>query len=105
MVCVVYVVCGMLVVMVVEEMGCGNYCDKVVKNDFVVKNVYNYIKDDKMVGIINDDLVSGVMKVVELVGIIVGVILVINLILIVIFNVMLVLKICNFIIFGFYFFV
>ncbi|MGV7710936.1 aldehyde dehydrogenase family protein, partial [Mycobacterium kansasii] len=46
---------GMLAAMAVEETGRGNYRDKVAKNDFAAKNVYNYIKDDKTVGIINDD--------------------------------------------------
>lgn len=64
---------GMLAAMAVEETGRGNYRDKVAKNDFAARNVYDYIKDDKTVGIINDDPVSGVMKVAEPVGIIAGV--------------------------------
>lgn len=64
---------GMLAAMAVEETGRGNYRDKVAKNDFAAKHIYDYIKDDKTVGIINDDPVSGVMKVAEPVGIIAGV--------------------------------
>ena len=92
---------GMLAAMAVEETGRGNYRDKVAKNDFAAKNVYNYIKDDKTVGIINDDPVSGVMKVAEPVGIIAGVTPVTNPTSTVIFNAMLALKTRNPIIFWF----
>ncbi|VDG21078.1 hypothetical protein [Lactobacillus paraplantarum] [Lactiplantibacillus mudanjiangensis] len=93
---------GMLAAMAVEETGRGNYRDKVAKNDFAAKNVYDFIKDDKTVGIINDDPVSGVMKVAEPVGIIAGVTPVTNPTSTVIFNAMLALKTRNPIIFGFH---
>lgn len=93
---------GMLAAMAVEETGRGNYRDKVAKNDFAAKHIYDYIKDDKTVGIINDDPVSGVMKVAEPVGIIAGVTPVTNPTSTVIFNAMLALKTRNPIIFGFH---
>ncbi|WP_048001005.1 aldehyde dehydrogenase family protein, partial [Lactiplantibacillus herbarum] len=93
---------GMLAEMAIEETGRGNYQDKVAKNEFAAKNVYDYIKDDKTVGIINDDPVSGIIKVAEPVGIIAGVTPVTNPTSTVIFNAMLALKTRNPIIFGFH---
>ncbi|MFB9769615.1 aldehyde dehydrogenase family protein [Lactiplantibacillus modestisalitolerans] len=93
---------GMLAAMAVEETGRGNYRDKVVKNDFAAKQIYRYIKDDKTVGIISDDPVSGITKVAEPVGIIAGVTPVTNPTSTVIFNAMLALKTRNPIIFGFH---
>jgi len=93
---------GMLAAMAVDETGRGNYRDKVAKNDFAAKNVYNYIIDDKTVGIINDDPVTGITKVAEPVGIIAGVTPVTNPTSTVIFNAMLALKTRNPIIFGFH---
>ncbi|MFC6163581.1 aldehyde dehydrogenase family protein [Lactiplantibacillus dongliensis] len=93
---------GMLAAMAVEETGRGNYRDKVSKNDFAAKNIYRYIKDDKTVGVINDDPVSGITKVAEPVGIIAGVTPVTNPTSTVIFNAMLALKTRNPIIFGFH---
>ncbi|MFC6182525.1 aldehyde dehydrogenase family protein [Lactiplantibacillus daowaiensis] len=93
---------GMLAAMAIEETGRGNYRDKVAKNDFAARNVYDFIKDDKTVGIINDDPVSGITKVAEPVGIIAGVTPVTNPTSTVIFNAMLALKTRNPIIFGFH---
>ena len=52
----------------VEETGRGVYEDKAIKNMFATEEIWHAIKDDKTVGIINDDPVSGVMKVAEPVG-------------------------------------
>lgn len=44
-----------LVKMVVEEIGCGIYEDKVIKNMYVFEYIWNNIKYDKIVGVINKD--------------------------------------------------
>jgi acetaldehyde dehydrogenase (acetylating) len=46
-----------------EETGFGNWQDKVLKNIFASKKVYEYIKDLKTIGIIHDDLQNKVMSV------------------------------------------
>ena len=40
--------------MAVAETGFGNYPDKVIKNEFASRDVFNYIKTLKTVGIIFD---------------------------------------------------
>src|SRR5512134_1833932 len=41
--------------MAVEETGIGNVEDKVIKNHFGTQTVYDYMKDKKSVGIIEED--------------------------------------------------
>lgn len=88
--------------MVVEEIGMGIVEDKVIKNYFVLEYIYNVYKDIKICGVIEKDEVFGFIRIVELVGVLLVVILIINFILIVIFKFLIVLKIRNGIIFFFY---
>ncbi len=53
----------MLAEMAVEETGFGNKQDKIVKNLFASQRVYEYIKDMKAVGIIEEDKVSQTISV------------------------------------------
>ncbi|MGL4858461.1 MAG: acetaldehyde dehydrogenase (acetylating) [Enterobacteriaceae bacterium] len=55
-----------------EETGFGNWQDKVLKNVFAAKTVYEYIKDMKTVGIINEDPVNKVIDVGVPLGVIVA---------------------------------
>ncbi|TVX94586.1 acetaldehyde dehydrogenase (acetylating) [Paenibacillus agilis] len=57
-----------------EETGFGRWEDKIVKNAFASKHVYESIKDMKTVGIINDDKVHKVMDVAVPVGVVAGLI-------------------------------
>lgn len=93
---------GELVLYVYEEIGRGVFEDKVIKNLFVCEYVVNNMCYIKIVGVIEEDDVIGLIFIVELVGVVCGIILIINLILIVIFKVLILLKICNLIVFVFY---
>lgn len=42
--------------LVVEEIGCGLYEDKCIKNIFVIEYIWNNIKNNKIVGVINEDV-------------------------------------------------
>lgn len=55
-----------------EETGFGKWQDKVLKNTFASKVVYNYIKNMKTVGIINVDEEQRIMEVAVPVGVIAG---------------------------------
>lgn len=57
-----------------EETGFGRWQDKIVKNVFASKHVYESIKDMKTVGILKDDKVNKVMEVAVPVGVIAGLI-------------------------------
>jgi acetaldehyde dehydrogenase (acetylating) len=57
-----------------EETGFGKWQDKVVKNTFASKAVYEYIKDLKTVGIINEDKDKKLVEVAVPVGVIAGLI-------------------------------
>ncbi len=57
----------------VEETGMGVYEDKITKNLFATEEVYHDIKYDKTVGIIEENVEEGYMKVAEPIGIIAGV--------------------------------
>ena len=56
----------------VEETDIGDYEDKVIKNLFATKRVYDNIKDLKTVGIIYSDDVNRVYHIAEPVGVIAG---------------------------------
>lgn len=58
--------------MAVEETGFGIYEDKIIKNVFASKNVFEYIKDMKTVGIIKKDETNKIVEVAVPVGIIAG---------------------------------
>ncbi|WP_086313486.1 acetaldehyde dehydrogenase (acetylating) [Enterococcus sp. 7F3_DIV0205] len=57
-----------------EETGFGIWQDKVVKNSFASKFVWNYIKDMKTVGILNEDNEKKVIDVAVPVGVVAGLI-------------------------------
>jgi acetaldehyde dehydrogenase (acetylating) len=57
-----------------EETGFGRWEDKVIKNLFASRNVYNYIRDLKTVGIINEDSSRGVIEIGVPVGVVAGLI-------------------------------
>lgn len=53
-----------------EETGFGKWEDKVVKNLFASRNVYNYIRDLKTVGVINEDPAKGIIEIGVPVGVV-----------------------------------
>lgn len=57
-----------------EETGFGRWQDKVVKNTFASKVVYESLKDTKTVGIINEDKKNKVIEVAVPVGVVAGLI-------------------------------
>jgi acetaldehyde dehydrogenase (acetylating) len=57
-----------------EETGFGKWEDKVIKNLFASRNVYNYIRDLKTVGIINEDSANGLIEIGVPVGVVAGLI-------------------------------
>jgi acetaldehyde dehydrogenase / alcohol dehydrogenase len=59
--------------MAVEETGRGIYEDKIIKNIFATEYIWNSIKNNKTVGIINEDKQSGIIEIAEPVGVIAGV--------------------------------
>ena len=58
----------------VEETGMGVMEDKVIKNHFASEYIYNYYKDVKTCGVIEEDKAFGTQKVAEPVGVIAAVI-------------------------------
>ena len=58
----------------VEETGMGVMEDKVIKNHFASEYIYNYYKDVKTCGVIEEDEAFGTQKVAEPVGVIAAVI-------------------------------
>ena len=59
--------------MAVEETGRGVFEDKVIKNIFATEYIWNSIKDQKTVGIVDESELEGYVEVAEPVGIIAGV--------------------------------
>jgi acetaldehyde dehydrogenase/alcohol dehydrogenase len=59
--------------MAVEETGRGVYEDKIIKNLFATEYIWHDIKDQKTVGVIDDDVLSGIVQIAEPVGIVAGV--------------------------------
>ncbi|WP_197256046.1 acetaldehyde dehydrogenase (acetylating) [Paenibacillus dendritiformis] len=57
-----------------EETGFGRWQDKIIKNAFASKQVYESIKDMKTVGVLKEDKVHKVMEVAVPVGVIAGLI-------------------------------
>ncbi|MHB8276890.1 MAG: aldehyde dehydrogenase family protein [Candidatus Humimicrobiaceae bacterium] len=54
----------------VEETGYGNVKDKIIKNLFSVKNIYDSIKDLKTVGVINRDNLKKIIEIAHPMGVI-----------------------------------
>ena len=59
--------------MAVEETGRGIYEDKEIKNMYASEYIWNNIKHDKTVGVINKDEQTGLMEIAEPVGVVCGV--------------------------------
>ena len=57
----------------VEETGRGIYEDKIIKNMFATDYIYNNIKNEKTVGIIEENVEDDYVKIAEPIGIIAGV--------------------------------
>jgi acetaldehyde dehydrogenase/alcohol dehydrogenase len=57
----------------VEETGRGVYEDKAIKNMYASEYIWNAIKDNKTVGVINEDKEAGIVEIAEPVGVICGV--------------------------------
>ncbi len=83
-----------------KETGRGNAEDKAIKNIYASQYIWNSIKDDKTVGMIEDDKVNGLTKYAEPLGVLAGVTPVTNPTSTVIFKAILALKTRNAIIFG-----
>ena len=58
--------------MAVADTGFGKESDKVVKNLFAARTVYNYIKDEKTIGIIHEDTAKKMLEVAIPVGVVAG---------------------------------
>ncbi|WP_430509436.1 bifunctional acetaldehyde-CoA/alcohol dehydrogenase [Gottfriedia solisilvae] len=59
--------------MALDETGRGVYEDKIIKNLFATEYIWNSIKNNKTVGIINEDKQTGIIEIAEPVGVIAGV--------------------------------
>ncbi|WP_142657716.1 bifunctional acetaldehyde-CoA/alcohol dehydrogenase [Enterococcus faecalis] len=59
--------------MAVEETGRGIYEDKAIKNMYASEYIWNNIKHDKTVGVINKDEQTGLMEIAEPIGVVCGV--------------------------------
>ena len=92
----------MLAKMAVEETGRGIVEDKTIKNMYASENIWNSLRHEKTVGIIDEDKELGLTKIAEPKGVITGVTPVTNPTSTVIFKAMLALKTRNTIIFGFH---
>lgn len=86
----------------VEETGRGVVEDKIIKNMFATEYIWNSIKHQKTVGIINENDLEGYVEVAEPVGIIAGVTPVTNPTSTVMFKCLIAAKTRNPIIFGFH---
>lgn len=90
----------MLAKMAKEETGYGKWEDKVIKNIFASKNVYEAMKDVKAVGLLKDDKERKIMEVGVPVGVIAGLIPSTNPTSTVIFKALIALKSGNAIVFS-----
>lgn len=89
-----------LACMAVEETGFGKAEDKVIKNLVASRDVYNYIKDMKTVGVINEDPVNKITEIGEPVGVVLGIVPSTNPTSTVIYKAMIALKARNAIVFS-----
>ncbi|WP_454191931.1 bifunctional acetaldehyde-CoA/alcohol dehydrogenase [Paenibacillus sp. Marseille-Q7038] len=88
--------------MAVEETGRGVYEDKIIKNIFATEYVYNGIKYDKTVGVIEDNEFENCQKIAEPVGVIMGITPVTNPTSTTMFKALIAIKTRNPIVFGFH---
>ena len=59
--------------MAVEETGRGIYEDKAIKNMYASESIWHSIKNDKTVGVINEDPTKGIVEIAAPVGVVCGV--------------------------------
>ncbi|WP_411343037.1 bifunctional acetaldehyde-CoA/alcohol dehydrogenase [Paenibacillus sp. WLX1005] len=88
--------------MAVEETGRGVYEDKITKNLFATEYIYHSIKNEKTVGVIEDNAYDSFQKIAEPVGIIMGITPVTNPTSTTMFKALIAIKTRNPIIFGFH---
>lgn len=88
--------------MAVEETGRGVYEDKITKNIFATEYIFNSIKYEKTVGVIEDNPNGAYMKIAEPVGIVMGITPVTNPTSTTMFKALISIKTRNPIIFGFH---
>ena len=86
----------------IEETGRGVYEDKIIKNIFATEYIWNSIKDEKTVGVVEDNELEGYVEVAEPVGIVAGVTPVTNPTSTTMFKALICIKARNPIIFGFH---
>ena len=84
----------------VEETGMGVLEDKVIKNHFASEYIYNKYKNVQTCGILEEDKISGIMKIADPIGVIAGVIPTTNPTSTAIFKALIALKTRNAIIFS-----
>ena len=88
--------------MAVEETGRGVYEDKVIKNMFATEYIWHDIKNEKTVGILDENEMEGYLEVAEPVGVICGVTPTTNPTSTTLFKCLIAVKTRNPIIFGFH---
>lgn len=86
----------------VDETGRGVVEDKDTKNRFATENVYNAIKNDKTVGVIEEDKIKGEVKIVAPLGVLAGIVPTTNPTSTAMFKSLLALKTRNAIVFAFH---
>lgn len=86
----------------VDETGRGVVEDKDTKNRFATENVYNAIKNDKTVGIIEEDKIKGEVKIAAPLGVLAGIVPTTNPTSTAMFKSLLALKTRNAIVFAFH---
>lgn len=86
----------------VEETGRGVYEDKAIKNMFASESIWNNIKHNKTVGVINEDNQTGIVEIAAPIGVLCGVTPTTNPTSTTIFKAMIALKTRNPIIFAFH---
>ncbi len=86
----------------VDETGRGVVEDKDTKNRFATENVYNAIKDDKTVGVIEEDKIKGEVKIAAPLGVLAGIVPTTNPTSTAMFKSLLALKTRNAIVFAFH---
>ncbi|MEG2938464.1 MAG: aldehyde dehydrogenase family protein, partial [Vagococcus sp.] len=86
----------------IEETGRGVYEDKAIKNMFASESIWNNIKHNKTVGVINEDKQTGIVEIAAPIGVLCGVTPTTNPTSTTIFKAMIALKTRNPIIFAFH---
>lgn len=86
----------------VDETGRGVVEDKDIKNRFATENVYNAIKNDKTVGVIEEDKIKGEVKIAAPLGVLAGIVPTTNPTSTAMFKSLLALKTRNAIVFAFH---